>query len=176
MFYHPEKLQQQQNNKGWRKLKHCFPPEIPQSCHAGRWYCSFSKAVVVWWIPCELIGPHFNIKTVFPVVGIPVIMVETDTSWQKAINITTLKSNPFFGQIGVLIWSGFINVSSQYQGYVSQSCTKITVTTQSKTHFDGILPKGPYPPCLRMADRALLAGYPRNFESYFMGVPNFLAK
>ena len=26
----------------------------------------------------------------------------------------------------------------------------------------GILPKGPYPPCLRMADRALLAEYPRN--------------
>ena len=31
----------------------------------------------------------------------------------------------------------------------------------SRTHIDGILPKGPYPPCLRMADRALLAGYPR---------------
>ena len=29
--------------------------------------------------------------------------------------------------------------------------------------IDGILPKGPYPPCLRMADRALLAGYPRLF-------------
>ena len=29
------------------------------------------------------------------------------------------------------------------------------------TQFEGILPKGPYPPCLRMADRALLAGYPR---------------
>ena len=29
------------------------------------------------------------------------------------------------------------------------------------TQFDGILPKGPYPPCLRMADRTLLAGYPR---------------
>ena len=28
-------------------------------------------------------------------------------------------------------------------------------------NIDGILPKGPYPPCLRMADRALLAGYPR---------------
>ena len=28
-------------------------------------------------------------------------------------------------------------------------------------HIDGILPKGPYLPCLRMADRALLAGYPR---------------
>ena len=28
-------------------------------------------------------------------------------------------------------------------------------------HIDSILPKGPYPPCLRMADRALLTGYPR---------------
>ena len=28
-------------------------------------------------------------------------------------------------------------------------------------HFNGILSKGPYPPCLRMADRAPLAGYPR---------------
>ena len=28
--------------------------------------------------------------------------------------------------------------------------------------IDRILPKGPYPPCLRMADRALLAGYPRH--------------
>ena len=27
-------------------------------------------------------------------------------------------------------------------------------------YIDGILPKGPYPPCLRMAYRALLAGYP----------------
>ena len=27
--------------------------------------------------------------------------------------------------------------------------------------IDGILPKGPYPPCLRMADRALSAGYHR---------------
>ena len=26
-------------------------------------------------------------------------------------------------------------------------------------HIKGILPKGPYPPCLHMADRALLAGY-----------------
>ena len=26
---------------------------------------------------------------------------------------------------------------------------------------EGILPKGPYPPCLPMADRAILAGYPR---------------
>ena len=35
-------------------------------------------------------------------------------------------------------------------------------------HFDGILPKGPYPPCLRMADRALLAEYPRYTESAYI--------
>ena len=29
------------------------------------------------------------------------------------------------------------------------------------THIEGILPKGPYLPCLRMAGRALLAGYHR---------------
>ena len=34
------------------------------------------------------------------------------------------------------------------------SCTNLS------TYYDGILPKGPYPPCLRMVDRALLAGYP----------------
>ena len=28
-------------------------------------------------------------------------------------------------------------------------------------YIEGILPKGPYPPCLCMADRAFLAGYPR---------------
>ena len=28
-------------------------------------------------------------------------------------------------------------------------------------HVDGILPKWPYPPCLRMANSALLAGYHR---------------
>ena len=32
--------------------------------------------------------------------------------------------------------------------------------------FKGILPKGPYPPCLRMADRALLAGYPRIVQGW----------
>ena len=32
---------------------------------------------------------------------------------------------------------------------------------QPLAYIDGILPKGPYQPCWRMADRALLAGYPR---------------
>ena len=41
----------------------------------------------------------------------------------------------------------------------------ITTAKKSKTYSvgynEGILPKGPYPPCLRMAGRVLLAGYPR---------------
>ena len=35
--------------------------------------------------------------------------------------------------------------------------------------LDGILPNGPYPPCLRRADRALLAGYPRTASSICQG-------
>ena len=34
-------------------------------------------------------------------------------------------------------------------------------------HLEGILPKEPYPPCLRMADWALLVGYPRSLVSYW---------
>ena len=34
-------------------------------------------------------------------------------------------------------------------------------------HIDGILPKGPYPPCLRMAGRALLAGY-HGYDTFIM--------
>ena len=33
--------------------------------------------------------------------------------------------------------------------------------------IDGILPKGPYPPCLRMVDRPILAEYPRNIGPIF---------
>ena len=43
---------------------------------------------------------------------------------------------------------------------VTSSSTKCLLL--SITHIEGILQKGPYPPCLRMADRALLAGYPRH--------------
>ena len=37
---------------------------------------------------------------------------------------------------------------------------------KSHKKFEGILPKGIYPPCLRMAKRTLLAGYPRYEESF----------
>ena len=40
-------------------------------------------------------------------------------------------------------------------------CFHTRTTRPIAEHIEGILPNGPYPSCLRMADRALLAGYPR---------------
>ena len=45
--------------------------------------------------------------------------------------------------------------SSQFQYGVN-----VFLKYQMNAISDGILPKRPYPPCLRMADRALLAGSP----------------
>ena len=39
-------------------------------------------------------------------------------------------------------------------------------------YLEGILPKEPYPPCLRMADRVLLAGYPRTWPCPNKTSPN----
>ena len=41
------------------------------------------------------------------------------------------------------------------------NCTATSQCLVIMPHIDGILPKGPYPPCLRMADRTLLVGYAR---------------
>ena len=43
--------------------------------------------------------------------------------------------------------------------------TEYILCVGPRLDIDGILPKGPYPACLRMADRALLAGYPRYIEA-----------
>ena len=48
----------------------------------------------------------------------------------------------------------------------SKSSIPIVIAIQGEckrhqSHIEGILPKGPYLPCVSMAGRALLAGYPR---------------
>ena len=45
--------------------------------------------------------------------------------------------------------------------YILKYGKAIKYQNVGKADIDGILPKGRYPPCLSMADRALLAGYPR---------------
>ena len=44
-----------------------------------------------------------------------------------------------------------------------------------KTHIDGILLKGPYLPCVSMAGRALLAGYPRYISGLVWDTTNYNA-
>ena len=50
---------------------------------------------------------------------------------------------------------------SNLEGYVWNILLTNIKPKELTKHIDFILPKGPYRPCLRMADRALLAGYPR---------------
>ena len=50
-------------------------------------------------------------------------------------------------QISTIIWSAIFSITGD-------KC-------HIQRYIEGILPKGPYPPRSRMADRAILAGYPR---------------
>ena len=58
-----------------------------------------------------------------------------------------------------------------YQSPIHHGC----LASFSWRYIDGILPKGPYPPCLRVADRALLAGYPRYGVRYLGSDNSFVA-
>ena len=55
---------------------------------------------------------------------------------------------------GTLFWW---QANSYKKGQKYENCFHIMMPF----NIEGILPKGPYPSCLRMADRALLAGYPQ---------------
>ena len=62
---------------------------------------------------------------------------------------------------GCLAWTLHIKSLQKYrESVIPLTCCKLV------PYFEGILPKGPYLPCLRMADRALLAGYPRLTRPY----------
>ena len=56
----------------------------------------------------------------------------------------------------------------------TEMLTGVNYTNHYYPYIEGILPKGPYPPWLRMADRALLAGYPRYMCTYVTSF--FMAK
>ena len=50
---------------------------------------------------------------------------------------------------------------SMFRDYQEHTPSTWWVYTRPVPHHDGILPRGPYLPCVSMAGRALLAGYPR---------------
>ena len=66
-----------------------------------------------------------------------------------------------------ILWDMWGKNFIQYQitirkNYLTVSFSSCSIPQIYSCKCDGILPKGPYLPCLCMADRALLAGYPRN--------------
>ena len=56
-----------------------------------------------------------------------------------------------------------------------ESILKILANNFVVSEIEGILPKAPHPPCLRMADRALLAGCPRNTNDRKADEPSWSA-
>ena len=67
-------------------------------------------------------------------------------------NLATLKSA--CNVTGAQFWSPCVNQMFEQR-------MTVFVFIEFQSHVEGILTKGPYPPCLPMAGRALLAGYPR---------------
>ena len=57
-------------------------------------------------------------------------------------------------------WRLFIRRMMKH-GWTDKAWNGNLTTIYIYIYVDGILPKGPYPPCLRMADRVLLTEYPR---------------
>ena len=82
-------------------------------------------------------------------------MQERHNSIANALELRLSGTNP-------LIWSMYyFEFSMVVENDWLKNFLDINDMELSGAYIDGILPKGPYPPCLRMADRALLAGYPR---------------
>ena len=77
------------------------------------------------------------------------------------IVITTVnRTEPIFTglrQIILILSTAYVYLYSKTNRWFDMLIMQVYIHKE----FDGILPKGPYPPCLRMADRALLTGYPR---------------
>ena len=65
----------------------------------------------------------------------------------------------------IYIWEFTLLMAHHRHIFTSDSCqpgvTYNYCVYNSSLYIEGILPKGPYPPCLRMVDRAYLAGYHR---------------
>ena len=70
----------------------------------------------------------------------------------------------------VLIWND-MHSAQMNSHFIFFSNTKERIL---RLYLDGILPKGPYPPCSRMAERALLARYPRCVHSRWSNIHMYI--
>ena len=77
-------------------------------------------------------------------------------------SVNRVTQNPWTSQYSSSAWSHNNNKTRSLQPFVVTPTTPFLVIPLGKgIHIEGILPKGPYLPCVSMAGRALLAGYPR---------------
>ena len=141
------------------------PREVPLSfgvflvyAWINRW--KSSELAVVWgtkmfmWRHCNVkSSPHLPVRESFYIYGL---------DWRLHFDIGSHAN-----QCALI---GFWNNQKHLMVYQTQRHMKsrwVSLFGNMKPEFEGMLPKGPYPPCLRMADRVLLAGYPRIVRSYW---------
>ena len=76
--------------------------------------------------------------------------------------------NPTAAKFGKRLGSSAAGIRAKFHGDWNTRNTSLEASRLCEVwwYIEGILPKGPYPPCLCMADRALLAGYPRYYRAY----------
>ena len=91
--------------------------------------------------------------------SVPIVLNRQEMSFWR--NFCHMLLSTFSFNSGTASEGNFAKMTFLFQIFRICYMKMITIDTKTRTHFDGILPKGPYPPCLRMADRALLAGYHR---------------
>ena len=85
---------------------------------------------------------------------------------QSFANLGTPLSIILVEHISTICHEGVQRKHVQYNIHIE--CLGAELSSEVRNwYIDGILPKETYPPCLRMANRALLAGYPR----YVPGAP-----
>ena len=143
----------------------CFLPGIPvrpayHSCgylHSPNPITSLDKAPkgpflsgACWLMSILVTGAHLTVAAIFSVI-------KHHRTWPILIQVMACclpAPSPYLDQCWQIVIYWFHSLLQWNSKIAAQTVLSL------QPEFDGILPKGPYPPCLRMADRALLAGYP----------------
>ena len=136
---------------------------------------STSVTAVMCSISCY-IGPHYNGTRLYYIFTVcSLLNIFELSNYQifitKFLHLVWLSSDTIWGNQFV----GYPTAGLK-QGRCHHPKSYWLVEEGHHQYIDGILPKGPYPPCLRMADRALLAGYPRYMPDWFILPLTFWAK
>ena len=115
--------------------------------------------IVSWFFctehPLYIISVGYLIKNATPIIRVRYkVMSLSDGLSSKKYYTCVLFARPTHNrQHFLLVW--LIYYLRRHSSVI------ITIVCLEPLYYEGILPKGPYLPCVSMAGRALLAGYPR---------------